>query len=62
MLLNGKKKMLNPFKRKRVVRFKHRLHPQIDCHKWANKMETHRLISSKSHVKLIQKSISRTVQ
>jgi len=57
----GGTKMRNPFKRRRVTKFKHKVGSQIDCHKWASKMETQRLVSSKSYVKLIPKAVPTAV-
>ena len=53
--------MFNPFKKKRVIKFKHKVASQIDGHKWASKMETQRLVSSKSFVKIVPKSVPKTV-
>lgn len=48
--------MHNPFKKKRVVKFKHKVDVHLDGHKWASKMEMQRLISSKSHIKISPQS------
>jgi hypothetical protein len=41
------KEMENAGEKRRIIRIKHRVHKQIDCHKWASKMEIQRLVSSK---------------
>ncbi len=53
--------MFKLFRKRRVIKFKHHLGSQIDCHKWASKMETHRLVSSKSLVKPAQPAASSVV-
>ena len=58
----GGVKMFNRFKKRRVTKFKHKVAGHIDCHKWASKMETQRLVSSKPHVKSIQRHIPGTVR
>ncbi|MBN2272429.1 MAG: hypothetical protein JXN61_17590 [Sedimentisphaerales bacterium] len=54
-------KMFNPFKKRRVIKFKHKVATQIDCHKWATKMETQRLVSSKSFIKLVPSTAPKAV-
>jgi len=54
--------MLNPFKKRRVIKFKHKVATQIDGHKWASKIETQRLVSSKSLIKIVPKSVPKAVQ
>lgn len=54
--------MKNPFKRIRIIKFKHKVASQIDCHKWASKMETQRLVSSKSCIKLVPKAVPTAVE
>lgn len=49
--------MKNPPKKKRVIKIKHKIHNQLDCHNWASKMEIQRLVSSKPFVKIVLKSI-----
>ena len=58
----GGVEMFNPFKKRRVIKFKHKVAVNLDGHKWASKMETHRLVSSKPPVKLIQRPITGTVR
>jgi hypothetical protein len=56
--------MFNPFKKnrkKRVIKFKHKIAAQLDGHKWVSKMETHRLVSSKSHIKVSPQSAPNAV-
>jgi hypothetical protein len=45
-------------KKKRLIKFKHRVDNQIDCHSWATKMEIHRLISGKPDVKVLPRVVS----
>lgn len=54
--------MFGPFKKRRVIKFNHKVAAQIDCHNWASKMETHRLVSSKSCIRLIPTSVPRVVE
>ena len=54
-------KMFNPFKKRRVIKFKHKVAGHIDGHKWASKMETQRLVSSKSFIKLVPESAPKAV-
>ncbi len=53
--------MKNPFKKRSIVRIKHRVQKQIDCHNWANKMEIQRLVSSKPHVQVYPESMPKTI-
>ncbi len=57
----GVTKMFNPFKKRRVIKFKHKVAGHIDGHKWASKMETQRLVSSKSFIKLVPESAPKAV-
>ena len=57
----GAKSMFGLLKKRRVTKFKHKVAVQLDGHNWASKMETHRLVSSKSFVKLAPKSVPRAV-
>jgi len=54
--------MFNPFKKRRVIKFKHKVASQIDGHKWASKIETQRLVSSKSFIKIVPTSVPKAVQ
>jgi hypothetical protein len=47
--------------KKRLIKFKHRIDNQIDCHDWATKMEIHRLISGKPDIKVVPKTVSGAV-
>jgi len=49
------RKMKKMSKKKRLIRFKHRVDNEIDCHDWATKMEIHRLMSGKPDIKVLQK-------
>ncbi len=53
--------MFNPFKKSRVIKFKHKVASQIDCHNWASKMETQRLISSKSFIEIVPRTTPKAV-
>jgi len=53
---------MNFFKRRRIVRIKHRIHKQIDCHTWASKMEIQRLISAKSHIQVHPTTLPKFVE
>jgi hypothetical protein len=44
-------------KKKRLIKFKHRVDNEIDCHNWATKMEIHRLISGKPDIKVSPKTV-----
>jgi hypothetical protein len=48
-------------KKKRLIKFKHRVDNQIDCHDWATKMEIHRLMSGKPDVKVLPKTVSNVI-
>jgi hypothetical protein len=43
---------------KRLIKFKHRIDNQINCHDWATKMEIHRLMSGKPDTKLVHRGVS----
>jgi hypothetical protein len=43
-------------KKKRLIKFKHIVDNQIDCHNWATKMEIQRLLSGKPDIKVVSKS------
>jgi hypothetical protein len=45
-------------KKKRLIKFKHRVDNEIDCHSWATKMEVHRLMSGKPDIKVALKAVS----
>ena len=45
-------------KKKRLIKFKHMVDNQIDCHDWATKMEIHRLISGKPDIKVLPRVVS----
>lgn len=50
-------KMKKLTEKKRLIKFKHRIDKQIDCHSWATKMEIHRLISGKADTKLTTRAV-----
>ena len=54
-------KMKVQIKKKRLIKFKHRVDNQIDCHDWATKMEIHRLMSGKPDVKVLPKTVSNVI-
>jgi len=43
-------------KKRRLIKFKHRIDNQIDCHNWATKMEIQRLLSGKPDIKVVSKT------
>jgi len=45
-------------KKRRLIKFRHRIDNQIDCHSWETKMEIHRLLSGKPDIKLAHKAIA----
>jgi hypothetical protein len=49
-------KMKKQTKKKRLIKFKHIVDNQIDCHNWATKMEIQRLLSGKPDIKVVSKS------
>ena len=49
--------MKKPNKKKRVIKIKHEIRNQLDCHNWASKMEIQRLVSSKPFVRVLPKSV-----
>ncbi len=51
--------MKDQIKKKRLIKFKHRVDSQIDCHDWATKMEIHHLISGKPDIKVLPKVVSK---
>ena len=53
--------MKNPFKKRRIVRIKHRVQKQIDCHDWASKMEIQRLVSSKPPIQIHSNVVPRSI-
>ena len=53
--------MFNPFKKSRVIKFKHKVASQIDCHNWASKMETQRLVSSKSFIRVMPRTATKAI-
>jgi len=53
--------MFNPFNKSRAIKFKHKVASQIDCHKWASKMEMQRLVSSKSFIKTVPSTAPKAV-
>jgi hypothetical protein len=47
---------------KRLIKFKHRIDNQINCHDWATKMEIHRLMSGKPDTKLVSRTVPQGVR
>jgi len=43
--------------KKRIIKIKHKIHNQLDCHNWASKMEIQRLVSSKPFVRVLPRSV-----
>lgn len=58
MIESRERKMKRPVKKRRLIKFRHRVDNQIDCHSWATKMEIHRLLSGKPDIKLAHKAIA----
>jgi hypothetical protein len=53
--------MKTQIKKKRLIKFKHRMDNQIDCHDWATKMEIHRLISGKPDIKVLPRAVLKVI-
>jgi len=52
----GTKMMKKLIKKIRLIKFKHRIDNQLDCHSWATKMEIQRLLSGKPDIKATAKT------